>query len=293
MANAVFKGSGVAIVTPFTKDGVNIKAYCELIEFQLAEGTDAIIACGTTGEPSTMSADEKRQTIRRAVEVVNGRVPVIAGTGGNDTKKVIADSLAAKELGADALLIVTPYYNKATQGGMVEHYNMITREVGLPVIIYNVPARTGLNMLPNTLFELSKNPLIAGMKEASANIEQITEMARLCPDLPLYSGNDDHILPLLSLGGLGVISVLANVAPRDTHELVMAFLNGDIAKSRQLQFKVNPLVKQLFSEVNPIPVKTALELMGYDVGPLRMPLTPMTEGNKAKLVACMKEYGLI
>lgn len=290
---AIFSGSGVALVTPFTEDGLALDIYRELIEFQIAEGTDAIIACGTTGEPSTMTAEEKRAVIECAVKTVNGRVPVIAGTGGNNTKKVIEDSLAAKELGADALLVVTPYYNKATQNGMIEHYNMITRAVGLPVIIYNVPARTGLNMLPSTLYELSKNPLIAGMKEASANIEQITEMARLCPGLPFYSGNDDHIVPILSLGGLGVISVAANVAPRDTHDLVAAFHQGDIAKSRALQFKLNPLVKALFCEVNPIPVKTALSLMGYAVGPLRMPLTAMEEGNRENLRKSMQSYGLL
>lgn len=290
---AIFSGSGVALVTPFTEDGLALDIYRELIEFQIAEGTDAIIACGTTGEPSTMTAEEKRAVIECAVKTVNGRVPVIAGTGGNNTKKVIEDSLAAKDLGADALLVVTPYYNKATQNGMIEHYNMITRAVGLPVIIYNVPARTGLNMLPSTLYELSKNPLIAGMKEASANIEQITEMARLCPGLPFYSGNDDHIVPILSLGGLGVISVAANVAPRDTHDLVAAFHQGDIAKSRALQFKLNPLVKALFCEVNPIPVKTALSLMGYAVGPLRMPLTAMEEGNRENLRKSMQSYGLL
>lgn len=289
----LFTGSGVAIVTPFTENGVNYTVFKELVEFQLKNGTDAIIACGTTGEPPTMTAEEKRGVIECAVKTVAGRVPVIAGTGGNNTAKVIEDSLAAEALGADALLIVTPYYNKCTQGGLVAHFNAIADAVSLPIIIYNVPARTGMNVLPATLAELAKHPRIAAMKEASANIEQITEMVRLCPGLTFYSGNDDHVLPLLALGFQGVISVSANVIPKETHELVASFHAGDIARSRELQFAVNPLVKNLFTEVNPIPVKTALAMMGYDVGPLRLPLTPMSEGPKAALRKVMQEMGLI
>ena len=290
----VFTGSGVALATPFTNDGINFEAYGNLIEWHISSGTDALIACGTTGEPSTMTADEKMDVIRFAVDTAAGRVPVIAGTGGNDTREAVAQSRQAEKLGADALLVVTPYYNKTTQRGLVMHYNAIADAVDMPIIIYNVPSRTGLNMTPETLNTLSAHPNICGMKEASADITQITEMARLCGDkLALYSGNDDHVLPLLSLGGQGVISVVANVAPRQMHELVAAYMAGDIARSRQLQFQLNPLTKQLFIEVNPIPVKTALLLMGHDMGPLRMPLIDMAQGTLDSLTAAMKEFGLI
>lgn len=291
---SIFTGSGVAIITPLLPDGgVNLDAFGKLIEFHIQEGTDAIIVCGTTGEPSTMSAEEKREAISFCVKQVNGRVPVVAGTGGNNTKQSIADSVAAQELGADALLLVTPYYNKCTQGGLVAHFFAVADAVNIPMILYNVPSRTGVNILPATMKKLSEHPRIVGIKEASADITQITETARLCPDIDLYSGNDDHVLSLLALGGKGVISVVANVAPRDTHEMVAAFLRGDIAESRRLQFKLNPLTASLFTEVNPIPVKAACGLLGFDVGEPRLPLTPITDANRVRLEGEMRALGLI
>lgn len=289
---SVFTGSGVALVTPFKEGGVNFDTLEQMIEFQIAGATDALIVCGTTGEPSTMTAKEKHDTIKFAIERVNHRIPVIAGTGGNNTAEVIEASIDAQQLGADALLIVTPYYNKTTQKGLVEHYTAIANAVDIPIIIYNVPSRTGLNMTPATLEKLSHVRNIAGMKEASGNIVQVAEMARLCGDrIDIYSGNDDQVVPILSLGGKGVISVVANIAPKDTHDMVIKFLNGDIEGSRQLQFKLNPLVEALFIEVNPIPVKTALNLMGFNAGNLRLPLTEMSESNLAFLRQRMREYG--
>lgn len=290
---SIFTGSGVALITPFDENGVNFTTLRKLIEFHIENFTDAIIVCGTTGEPSTMTEAEKADVIRFTVETVNKRVPVIAGTGGNNTVKVIADSLRAKELGADALLIVTPYYNKCTQDGLVAHFFAIADAAELPIIVYNVPGRTGVNVLPTTAKKLAANKYIVAIKEASANIEQITELARLCPELDLYSGNDDHIVPLLSLGGKGVISVLANVVPKETHELVASFLEGDLAKSRELQFKLNPLVKALFLEVNPIPVKSAMALLGYDVGGVRLPLTPYSASPLGTLKNEMTALGLL
>ena len=288
-----FTGSCVALVTPFTDDGVNFQSLANLIEFQIAEGTDAVLVCGTTGEPPTMTRDEKYSVIGFAVEKVAKRVPVIAGTGGYNTATVIEDSKEAERLGADALLVVTPYYNKTTQKGLIQHYASIADAVHIPIIIYNVPGRTGLNLLPSTLKELSKIDNIAGIKEASGNIAQVAEMARLCGDrIDIYSGDDNIVVPILALGGKGVISVVANIAPRDTHEMVVKFLTGDIEGSRKLQFKLNPLVEALFLEVNPIPVKTALNLMGMNAGKLRMPLTDMSEQNLEILKKRMLEYGL-
>jgi len=290
---SVFTGSCPALVTPFTDEGVNFEALGNLIEFQIREGSDAVLICGTTGEPSTMTHKEKLDTISFAVKKVAGRVPVIAGTGGNNTVEVIELSKEAKHLGADALLIVTPYYNKATQKGMVLHYEAIAKSVDLPIIIYNVPSRTGLNMTASTLKELSNIKTIVGMKEASGNISQVVEMARLCNDsIALYSGNDDMVVPLMSVGGKGVISVVANVAPKDTHDMVLKFLQGDIKGSYELQFKLNPLVDALFLEVNPIPVKAALNLMGMNAGKLRLPLTEMSDPNLKILKQRMTEYGL-
>ena len=290
---SIFTGSGVAIVTPFNDSGVNFDTFGKLIDFQIEQGTDAIVVCGTTGEPSTMTAREKEAAIAFAVERVNKRVPVVAGTGGNNTAAVIEASRRAQALGANALLIVTPYYNKCTQAGAVAHYNAVADAVDLPIIVYNVPSRTSFNILPDTLLKMSEHPNIAAVKEASGNISQITEMFRLCAgNLDFYSGNDDHIFALLALGGKGVISVVANVAPRDTHELVAAFLRGDIAASRDLQFRLNPLVRALFSEVNPIPAKAALNLMGFDMGDPRMPLTRISEGNLEKLRTAMIDYGI-
>jgi 4-hydroxy-tetrahydrodipicolinate synthase len=281
------------LVTPFTDDGVNFESLANLIEFQIREGTDAILVCGTTGEPPTMTRDEKYSVIGFTVEKVAKRVPVIAGTGGYNTATVIEDSKEAERLGADALLIVTPYYNKTTQKGLIQHYAAIADAVHIPIIIYNVPGRTGLNVAPSTLKELSKIDNIVGIKEASGNIAQVTEMARLCGDkIDIYSGDDNIVVPILALGGKGVISVVANIAPRDTHEMVVKFLNGDIEGSRTLQFKLNPLIEALFLEVNPIPVKTALNLMGMNAGKLRMPLTDMSEQNLEILKKRMLEYGL-
>ena len=290
---SIFTGSGVAIVTPFSDSGVNFDTFGKLIDFQIEQGTDAIVVCGTTGEPSTMTAREKEAAIAFAVERANKRVPVVAGTGGNNTAAVIEASRRAQALGANALLIVTPYYNKCTQAGAVAHYNAVADAVDLPIIVYNVPSRTSFNILPDTLLKMSEHPNIAAVKEASGNISQITEMFRLCAgNLDFYSGNDDHIFALLALGGKGVISVVANIAPRDTHELVAAFLRGDIAASRDLQFRLNPLVRALFSEVNPIPAKAALNLMGFDMGDPRMPLTRISEGNLEKLRTAMIDYGI-
>lgn len=290
---SVFTGSCVALVTPFTDDGVNFESLANLIEFQIREGTDAILVCGTTGEPPTMTREEKYSVIGFTVEKVAKRVPVIAGTGGYNTATVIEDSKEAERLGADALLIVTPYYNKTTQKGLIQHYAAIADAVHIPIIIYNVPGRTGLNIAPSTLKELSKIDNIVGIKEASGNIAQVTEMARLCGDkIDIYSGDDNIVVPILALGGKGVISVVANIAPRDTHEMVAKFLNGDIEGSRKLQFKLNPLIEALFLEVNPIPVKTALNLMGMNAGKLRMPLTDMSEQNLEILKKRMMEYGL-
>jgi len=289
---SIFTGSGVAIVTPFTKEGINYTSFEKLLEYQIKEGTDAIIVCGTTGEPSTMSVEEKVSVIQFAVEKVQGRIPVIAGTGGNNTKTVIELSQKAESLGVDALLIVTPYYNKTTQKGLVEHFNAIADAVHLPIIIYNVPSRTGLNMTPTTLRELAQHRNIQAMKEASGNITQIVEMARICNGfIDIYSGNDDHVVPVLSVGGKGVISVVANIAPKDMHNLVKAFLSGHIDESVKLQFKINTLVEVLFTEVNPIPIKTALNLIGFDVGELRLPLTSMSELNLTLLKKRLLEHG--
>ncbi|MFS8500414.1 MAG: 4-hydroxy-tetrahydrodipicolinate synthase [Caldicoprobacter sp.] len=290
---SVFTGSCVALVTPFTDNGINFESLANLIEFQINGGTDAILVCGTTGEPPTMTREERYSVIGFTVEKVAKRVPVIAGTGGYNTAAVIEDSKEAERLGADALLIVTPYYNKTTQKGLIQHYAAIADAVHIPIIIYNVPSRTGLNVAPSTLKELSRIDNIVGIKEASGNIAQVTEMARLCGDrIDIYSGDDNIVVPILALGGKGVISVVANIAPRDTHEMVAKFLNGDIEGSRKLQFKLNPLIEALFLEVNPIPVKTALNLMGMNVGKLRLPLTDMSEQNLEILKKRMLEYGL-
>lgn len=292
--HVVFKGCATALVTPFTEDGLDLEAYGRLIDWQIEQKIDALLACGTTGEPSTMTSAEKAKTIAYAVERTHGRVPVIAGVGGNDTREVIEAAREAQRLGADALLAVTPYYNKTTQAGLVAHFTAVADATELPIILYNVPVRTGLNLTPATLDELADHPRIVAIKEASANIEQITEMFRLCHDrIAIYSGNDDHIVPFLGLGGEGVISVVSNVCPRDTHEIVAAFHRGNLEDSRSLQFKLNPLVQALFSEVNPIPVKTALNLMGMHAGPLRLPLVPMQLANRTRLEMAMQAIGLL
>lgn len=293
MKKTLFTGSGVAIVTPFTDTGVDFDKLGELLEFHIEEKTDAIIICGTTGEASTMPDEEHKAVIKYAVDKVAKRLPVIAGTGSNDTKHCIELSQYAEEVGADGLLIVTPYYNKATQKGLIEHYTMVANSVALPIILYNVPARTGLNITPETLKALSQIENIVGIKEASGNIAQVAQMAALCGDsIDLYSGNDDMVVPLLSLGGKGVISVAANIIPNDMHNMVDKYLQGDIEGSRKIQLKMMDLIKALFIEVNPIPVKTAMNLLGYDVGKLRMPLTDMSEKNLDILKQALTNYGL-
>ncbi len=289
----LFTGSGVAIITPFDGYKTNYDAFGKLIEDQIEKGTDAIIVCGTTGEASTMPDAEHLAAIEFAVKTVNGRIPVIAGTGSNETAHAIELSKKAEELGADGLLQVTPYYNKTSSKGLYEHFKAVAEAVNIPVLLYNVPGRTGMNIPVPVLKELAKIPNIVGVKEASGNISYTAKIAAEIPELYIYSGNDDMIVPVLSLGGKGVISVLANVMPKETHEMCAAFFDGDTEKARELQLKYFDLIKALFIEVNPIPVKTALNLMGFDAGNLRLPLTEMAEENLEVLKASMKKAGLI
>ena len=293
---AVFTGAGVAIVTPFKENGeVNYEKFGELIEDQIAGGTDAIIVCGTTGESSTLDHEEHLAVIKYCIEKVAGRIPVVAGTGSNCTETAVYLSTEAEKYGADALLLVTPYYNKATQNGLFKHYKTIADSVKIPCILYNVPSRTGCNIAPETVVRLcSEVENIVGVKEASGNISQIVKLMSIADGrVDLYSGNDDQIVPLLALGGIGVISVLSNVAPRQTHDICEKFFNGDVAGSCAEQLRAIPLCNALFCEVNPIPVKKALNLMGKEVGLLRAPLTEMEEENAAKLEKAMKEYGIL
>jgi 4-hydroxy-tetrahydrodipicolinate synthase len=292
---SIFTGAGVAIVTPTFPNGtVNFEKMKELIEFQLANDTDALIICGTTGEASTLSDEVQIECVRYAVEVVNGRVPVIAGAGSNDTAHCIELARGCENVGADAVLLVTPYYNKATQKGLILHYTAVAESISIPIILYNVPGRTGCNIAPKTVLALSKVKNIVALKEASGNLSQVAEIASLIPpDFDLYSGNDDQILPIMSLGGKGVISVLSNIAPKQTHDMVAKFAQGDIKGAIELQLGAIELISALFCEVNPIPVKTALDLMGYEVGPCRMPLCAMEDKNLETLKNAMKNYGLI
>lgn len=292
---SVFKGAAVAIVTPMFENGeVNYAKLGELIEFQIANKTDAIVICGTTGEASTLSHEEHIEVIDYCVKKVAKRVPVIAGTGSNSTETAIYLSQEAEKSGADALLVVTPYYNKATQKGLIAHFTQVAESVDLPIILYNVPGRTGCNIAPETAAALVRNVKnIVGIKEASGNISQVAKLMSICGDeIELYSGNDDQIVPLLSLGGLGVISVLSNVAPKETHDIVEMYLAGDVKGSMELQLKAIPLIDQLFCEVNPIPVKAGVNLMGFEAGPLRMPLTEMEDAHKENLKAAMKDFGI-
>lgn len=290
---SIFQGSGVAIVTPFTKDGVDFKKLEELIEWQLENKTDSIIICGTTGEASTMSETEKKDTIKFTVDKVNKRVPVIAGTGSNNTAASINMSKWSESIGVDGLLIITPYYNKTTQKGLIQHFNAIAENVHTPIIIYNVPARTGMNIDPKTLQALCDVPNISAIKEASGNISQIAKMKALCGDkIDIYSGNDDQTIPIMSLGGLGVISVLANVIPKDIHDMCWEYLAGNHEKALQLQLNMLALNDALFIETNPIPVKTALNLMGRNVGNLRLPLCDMSDNNLQLLKKELKAYGI-
>ena len=293
---AIFKGAGVAIVTPMKENlEINYDKLDEMLEEQIAGGTDAIIICGTTGESATMTEAEHSEAIRFTVERVNHRIPVIAGTGSNCTRTAVELSREAEKDGADGLLLVTPYYNKATQNGLIAHYTQICSEVTLPAILYNVPSRTGCNIQPKTLAQLVKNvDNIVGVKEASGNIGAVAQIMHLCDgNIDLYSGNDDQVVPLLSLGGIGVISVLSNVAPAYVHDMVYRYLSGDIEGSCKMQLDALPMCDALFYEVNPIPVKAALNLMGKEAGPLRAPLTEIEPAHREQLEKVMKDFGLL
>lgn len=295
MKQPIFTGAGVAIITPFTKEGkVNYPALKTILEYQIAHGTDAIVICGTTGESATLSHEEHTEAIRFTVETVAHRIPVIAGTGSNDTAYALHLSNEAEKIGVDGLLMVTPYYNKASQAGLIKHYTYLADRVSTPIIIYNVPSRTGCDVKPETYAELSKHKMIYAAKEASGNISSIAKTISLCEkDFTIYSGNDDQITAIMSLGGKGVISVLSNVAPQVAHDIAAAALASDFEQSRKLQIEYLELCNALFMDVNPIPVKQAMNMMGFDAGPLRMPLCEMNEANTAKLKSVMEKYGLI
>ena len=295
MKSTVFTGSGVALVTPMHPDlSVNYEKLSELIEFQIQNRTDAIVITGTTGEASTLTDEEHLQVIRHTVECVHGRIPVVAGTGSNHTDYSLWLSKEAKQAGADGLLLVTPYYNKTSQAGLVAHFTAMAEAGGIPVIVYNVPSRTGLNIAPETALELSKHPLINGIKEASGNISQVAKIAALCGDeLNIYSGNDDQVVPLLALGGKGVISVVSNVAPELVHNCCQAFFDGDTAKARDLQLEMLPLSDALFCEVNPIPIKYAMNLLGWEAGECRLPLVEPSEAHQAQIENTLRAAGLI
>lgn len=289
----IFEGSGVALITPFKNNEVDFEKLRELIEWHIKEETDSIIICGTTGESATMSDQEKREAIKFTVDVVNRRIPVIAGSGSNNTAYSVELSRYCESVGVDGLLIVTPYYNKATELGLLKHYEVIASNVNIPIILYNVPGRTGVNLAARLVEKLSKIENIVAIKEASGDISQVAEIARLCGDeFAIYSGNDDMIIPIMSLGGKGVISVVANILPRDTHNMVANYLEGRVESSRKLQLNMNSLINTLFIEVNPIPVKTAMNLMGMNVGDLRLPLTNMSSNNLEILKMEIQNYGL-
>lgn len=293
---AIFTGAGVALITPMNDDGsVNYEKLRELLEFHVANKTDAIIICGTTGEASTLSDEEHLECIRFACEVINKRIPVIAGTGSNCTQSAIELSKEAEKSGVDGLLLVTPYYNKATQNGLKAHYKAIAKEVNVPIILYNVPSRTGTRLAPQTVVDLCHEvPNIVGVKDATGDISEVAELMSLAKEtVDVYSGNDDQIVPVLSLGGKGVISVLSNILPKETHDMVASYLDGDVVKSCEMQLKYFDLVKALFCEVNPIPVKKALNLMGMEVGSLRLPLTEMEDANAKRLEEEMRKAGVI
>lgn len=295
MKNPIFTGAAVAIITPMNEDGsVNYDEFGRFIDFQIENGTDAIVVCGTTGESSTLKVVEHNQAIKWCVEYVNHRVPVIAGTGSNSTACAIDISKEACEAGADALLLVTPYYNKTSQRGLIAHYTAIHDATNLPIILYNVPSRTGLNIAPETAYELSKLPRVNGIKEASGSLEQIEKIHELCGDeLNLWSGNDDQIYDLMERGGKGVISVLSNICPQETHDIVQKYLDGDKQGSKEMMDKYLKLAKAMFVDVNPIPVKEAVNLIGFAAGPCRLPLIEMDDKNKAYVKETMQEYGLI
>ena len=292
---SIFTGAGVAIITPMTETGaVNYPKLEELLEYQIANGTDAIVICGTTGESSTLSHEEHLEAIRFTAEKVAGRIPVIAGTGSNCTETAIYLSQEAEKYGVDGVLLVTPYYNKATQKGLIAHFTKIANSIKIPAILYNIQSRTGVNIAPETMAYLAKNvENIVGVKEASGNISQIAKIAELCGEsFDIYSGNDDQIVPILSLGGKGVISVLSNIAPKETHDIVAKFMDGDVKGSRELQLRAIPVIEKLFCEVNPIPVKAAMNMLGWEAGPLRMPLSEMEEEHQKELKAAMDAFGI-
>ncbi len=293
--NPIFTGSACAIITPMLPDGtVHFESFSKLIKRQLDGGTDAIVVCGTTGEAATLSDNEQQQLISFALKQVNGKVPVIAGAGSNNTEHAVELCHAAKEAGADGLLAVTPYYNKTSQAGLVKHFEAMANATDLPLILYNVPSRTGCNLLPSTCKELSKHPNIVAVKEASGNLSQVADIAQLCgEDFAIYSGNDDQIVPILSLGGKGVISVVANVLPKETHDICVSYFAGKSEESRRLQLKLLPLIRALFSEVNPIPVKEAMNLLGYSAGPCRLPLWHMDSAKRELLRGEMEKLGLM
>lgn len=294
MKKTIFEGCGTAIVTPFTQDGVNFEEFKRLIEFQIENEVEAIIVCGTTGEASTMTTEEKKETIKFAIETIAKRTKVIVGTGSNNTKVAIEMSKFAEEAGADGILVVTPYYNKTTQAGLIAHYTEIAKSVKLPIIMYSVPGRTGVNISPETCKELSKIENIVAIKEASGNISQVAKIASLCgEDLAIYSGNDDQIVPILSLGGKGVISVLSNIMPKYTHEMIQEYFEGNVIEATKMQLDVIDLIDALFIEVNPIPAKYALNLMGFDFGIPRLPLVEMSAKNKQLMESVMKKHKLI
>lgn len=293
---AIFEGAGVALVTPFKANGdVNYDKLEEILEEQIAGGTDAIVICGTTGEASTMSPEEHLSVIKYGCEVVKGRIPVVAGTGSNCTREAVYMSQKAEEAGADGVLLVTPYYNKATQNGLIAHFTSIAESIKIPALLYHIPGRTGVTMKPETIVSLCKKvPNIVGVKEASGNFSSIATMMNMADGcIDVYSGNDDQIVPLLSMGGKGVISVLSNVAPKQTHDICQKFFDGDVKGSLQVQLDAIPLISALFSEVNPIPVKAAMNMMGKEVGPLRLPLTEMEDAHKEVLKQAMKSYGIL
>ena len=284
MKKIIFKGCGTAIATPFDEKGVNLQEFAKLVEEQIKNEVDSIIVCGTTGEAATMTEEERLQTIECAVKVSNGRIPIIAGTGSNNTKAVIEMNKKVEKIGVDGVLIVTPYYNKTTQKGLIMHYSEIAKNTKLPIILYNVPGRTGVNIKPETALELSKIENIVAIKEASGDLSQIAKTINLCKDnLNIYSGNDDQIIPILSLGGIGVISVLSNVKPKYTHDMCYNFFNKEIENATKMQIDAIPLINALFSEVNPIPVKEALNILGYNFGEPRLPLIKISEENRNKL----------
>ncbi len=295
MKNPIFTGAGVAIITPFTADGkVNEKVLAEIIEYQISHSTDAIVICGTTGESATLDHNEHTQAIKIAVDVTAGRIPVIAGTGSNDTAYALKLSNDAEKLGVDGLLMVTPYYNKASQEGLIKHFNYVADRVSTPIILYNVPSRTGCEIKPETYAELAKHKMIYAAKEATGNLSSIAKTISLVPeDFAIYSGNDDQITPIMSLGGKGVISVLSNILPQVAHDIAQTALDGDFKKSAELQLKYLELCNAMFMDVNPIPVKVAMRMMGIDVGPLRLPLCDMTPANTEKLKSVLQKYELI